>query len=99
MRVLLVIALAACSAPRAAGPAWPRPSAHGADGGESLEPPSAARTISAAVVEDDRALERGAERPPSSPTVAPAAAPGVAPATQPGDEVPPTEEIVIEVDD
>ena len=101
MRVLLVIALAACSTPRAVGPAWPRPSAHGADGGESLEPPSAARTISAAVVEDDRAPERGAERPPASPSGAPAAAaaPGVAPAAQPGDEVPPTEEIVIEVDD
>src|SRR5262249_52779817 len=48
MRVArLVIALAACSSPAAAGPHWPRPAPREVDGGESLAPRAAARSVAA----------------------------------------------------
>ena len=106
MRVMLLLALAACStacsARRPAGPAWPRPAAREADGGESLAPRAAARAI-AAIVEEDHPAERAAADKPAAPAPAvPAAAPAPAAATAPApapDEPLPAEEIVIEIDD
>jgi hypothetical protein len=108
MKRMFLVALAACSVACSshgpAGPAWPKPAAREADGGESLAPRAAARAI-AAIVEDDRPAERAAADKPaaaSAPaasaaaTAAPAAGAAVTPAQ---DEPLPGEEIVIEVDD
>jgi hypothetical protein len=106
MRVLLlVIALSACSMACASsaptGPAWPR-SAGRADGGESLAPHAAARTISA-ISEEDHAPDREADKPAAPPPLVPAATerPAVTASTgaPASDEPMTTEEIVIEVED
>ena len=103
MRVLLVIALAACfiacSARGPAGPAWPRSRAREADGGESLTPRAAARAI-AAIVEDDRGAERTADKPAVAAVLAPTVERSVATPAVPSAEEPlPAEELIIEVDD
>lgn len=109
MQVLLVIALAAglmaCSAPDAAGPAWPRAAAREVDGGESLAPRAAARAI-AALAEDDHGAERTADKPAaadraSSPSATtPTAARGAANPAAPSTEEPfPGEELIIEVEE
>jgi hypothetical protein len=106
MRVLLVIALSACSMACATsaptGPAWPRSAGRG-DGGESLAPHAAARAISA-ISEEDRATDRDADKPAAPPPLVPVAperpavtASSVTP--PPSDEPMTTEEIVIEVED
>lgn len=96
---LLVLALAACSRSASARPTWPKQTPHEADGGESLAPHAGAKAI-AAVAEDDD--DRPAARPepePAAPAAAPAATP--TPATPPpaDEDLPITEEIVIEVGD
>jgi hypothetical protein len=101
---LLVILLAACSSSATAAPAWPKPHAAEADGGESIAPRAVARTVAAAGDADDDATEASGERPaasPSSPAGAgtaerPAAA---APAAAAPDEPINGEEIVIEIED
>jgi hypothetical protein len=107
MRVLFVIALAACgsacSVHGSAGPSWPRAATHEVDGGESLAPRAAARAI-AAIVEDDRAADRAVADKPAAAAAAPAASTGtgdrtVAPAASAPEELMIGEEIVIEVDD
>jgi hypothetical protein len=97
MRLMLVLALAACSPGGPAGPAWPKPAARETDGGESLAPRAAARAI-AAIVEDDHAAERAVAATPAA-TPSPAASAAPSPATPAQDEPLPSEEIVIEVDD
>jgi hypothetical protein len=97
MRVLIVFALVACSSAShgPAGPTWPKAAAREVDGGESLAPRAAARSI-AAIVEDDRAADR-AEKPPAAPaaTDKPAAA---TPSTTQPEEIP-GEDIVIEIEE
>jgi len=101
---LLVFALAACSSPASAGPAWPKSRVRDVDGGESLAPRAAARTVAA--VSDDDDDDKPAVPPVGEPRAAdkPAAArdggtpvtPAASPAT---DEPITTEEIVIEIED
>ncbi len=96
----LMIALAACSPAGSGGPAWPRARPHEVDGGESLAPRAAARTIAAVAVDDDRT---GADKPAM---VSAGSAAGVserttatAPAAATPDEPITAEDIVIEIDD
>jgi hypothetical protein len=102
MRVLFVIALAACSVGCArhspGGPAWPQSHRDG-DGGESLAPRAAARAVAAVV--EERAIERTADRP-AAPAAAPAAGgdrPAAAGQVQVIEEPLPLDEIVIEVEE
>lgn len=97
--VLLVIAVAACSSPAAAGPSWPRPAPHEVDGGESLAPRAAARAI-AAIVEDDKPADKAADKPAAASGV-PAAdkPPAVTLPVPAADEPIMTEDIVIEIED
>ena len=101
--LLLVLAVAACGAPKATGPKWPEPSKTVEDGGESIEPhPSS--TYAAAI-------EKSADVDEDKPAAAAAATPAAAstddkpatvttPTAQPViDEVIMTEEIIIEIDD
>jgi hypothetical protein len=98
---LLVFALAACSSSASAGPAWPRSTPREVDGGESLAPRAAARTVAAVVEKDDD------DEPPTVVPDKPAAAPPVVdkpaaaatPAVPSADEVIMIEEIVIEIED
>src|SRR5882724_7203980 len=103
MRFLLVIALAACSTPGLNGPAWPRSAAREADGGESLAPRAAARSI-AARTDDDHGGDRSDD---AAAAVAPASAPAhadrsAAPVELPAGAVTPEdqalEEMVIEIE-
>jgi hypothetical protein len=102
---LLVFALAACSSPASAGPAWPKSTARDVDGGESLAPRAAARTVAANVADDDdddkpavpaagepRAVDKPAAARDGGTPVTPAASPAT-------DEPITTEEIVIEIED
>lgn len=94
----LAAALCGCSSSASARPAWPKPHARDADGGESLAPRAAPRAIAAAAVEDDREVERVADKPSGIAPIVPAAAqPAPAAAAAPVEE-PITEEIVIEID-
>jgi hypothetical protein len=96
---LLVFALAACSSSASARPAWPRPTPHDTDGGESLAPHAAARTVAAVAASDDddsRPVDPTASAP-AAPAPAAAAPPAAAPPAD--DDLPITEEIVIEVGD
>jgi hypothetical protein len=96
---LLVIAMAACSSPAAAGPSWPRPTASEVDGGESLAPRAAARAV-VAVVEDDKPADRAADKPTAASGVPGADRPAAATIPVPAaDEPIMTEDIVIEIED
>jgi hypothetical protein len=101
---LIVLALAACSAPAARGPAWPQTRSRAVDGGESLAPRAAARSITA-VVEDDKPDRSAADKPaaPSASSATPATTtpdkPAAPPAVANPDEPVITDEIVIEVED
>jgi len=99
---LLVIALAACSSPAAAGPSWPKPAAREVDGGESLAPRAAARAI-AAIVEDDKPADKvtaGKAPAAAGGTGATTATPPAATSSAPTPDDPiMTEEIVIEIED
>lgn len=94
-----VLGLISC-ADASARPSWPRPRPRDTDGGESLAPRPAARTITAAV--EDRPSERAAAAPTAgvsvAPVAAPAAAAAAAPAESSSDEPINAEEIVIEVE-
>ena len=99
---LLVILLAACSSPASASPAWPKPTVRESDGGESLAPRAAARTV-AATTEDAGGL---AGDIPTDRPVPPAAAAGAGdrsgaapPTATPADEPLTGEDIVIEIED
>lgn len=102
---LLVFALAACSSPASAGPAWPKSTARDVDGGESLAPRAAARTVATANAEDDDDDDKPAAPAADKPAADKPAAvrdggtpvtPAASPAT---DEPITTEEIVIEIED
>ena len=101
---LLMIALAACSSPAVAGPTWPKAAAREVDGGESLAPRAAARAI-AAIVEDDKPVDKvAADKPAAVAAGRPASSTADKPAvTTPGtttpDELILTEDIVIEIED
>jgi hypothetical protein len=107
-RGLVVILLAACAAIAACapaplhGPAWPTLTAAPVDGGESIAPRAAARAI-AAVAEDDKPVERGADKP-ATPAAATASTLDTSDAAlldlegAPDDALP-TEEIIIEIED
>jgi len=98
---LLVIALAACSSPAAAGPSWPKATAREVDGGESLAPRAAARAI-AALVEDDKPADKAADKSPAASTGTGGTAdkpPAATPSALTPDDPIMTEEIVIEIED
>jgi hypothetical protein len=101
---LLMIALAACSSPAVAAPAWPKAAAREVDGGESLAPRAAARAI-AAIVEDDKPADRVAADKPAAvaagrPAGSTADKPAVStPAATPPDEQITIEELLIEIGD
>ena len=104
-RGLLVLVLAACAPPGATGPAWPKAAGREVDGGESLAPRAAARTVAAAAdASEDRAAAGPAadKSAASSGTTTGAGAADrsttTLPATAPSDETIMTEEIVIEVE-
>jgi hypothetical protein len=98
----LLIVLAACSSPAAAGPAWPKSTPHETDGGESLAPRAAARPVAARDPGDkppDRATTDKPVATPGNPA-APADHPAAAsPVASPSDEPVTTEDIVIEIED
>ena len=100
-RWLFVLTLAACSHTGASGPAWPKDRER-ADGGESIAPREAAKSVAVAMEKDDDADDKPADKPDDKPAdkpAAPASEPS-APATNaaaPSDEPVTTEEIVIEV--
>lgn len=95
----LAASLCGCASSAAARPAWPKPSAHDGDGGESLAPRAAPRAIAAAAVEDDHAVERVADKPSDiAPIVPPSAAPASPSALAPIEEPITAEDIVIEID-
>jgi hypothetical protein len=98
---LVLLALAACSSPAAARPAWPKATVSEIDGGESLAPRAAARTVAAT-----SEVERGSEKTPveGAAVAAPsssAAEPAAASPTDmiPDDETITGEEIVIEIEE
>jgi hypothetical protein len=96
---LLVFALAACSSSASARPSWPKQTPREADGGESLAPRAAARTVAAVAAssDDDKPVDRSAAVPAAVTPVAPPPTPAAAPASD--EDLPITEEIVIEVGD
>jgi hypothetical protein len=101
--VASIAALAACGAPREAGPAWPRPRAAETDGGESLAPRGASSIAAIEDAEDATPTAPASASGSTGPAAAPAP-PGPRterPAEPPAREleVLTTEEIVIEVDD
>jgi hypothetical protein len=111
MRVMFALVLAwsaacsvACSARAPSGPAWPRAADREIDGGESLAPRAAARTV-AAVGGDERPADRAGAGTAAdkTETAAVATAPAAGTATpgpgSPLDDPEIMEEIVIEVGD
>ncbi|TMQ27674.1 MAG: hypothetical protein E6J90_01960 [Deltaproteobacteria bacterium] len=102
MRVMLVLALAACgsTAQVSTGPTWPKAAIRDVDGGESLAPRAAARAI-AARVEEDKGAERAPDRPAAAAAATGAASdhPAVTPASGTHPEELSGEEIIIEIDD
>jgi hypothetical protein len=100
-RILLVLAVAACTHSAATGPAWPKQHAKDDDGGESLAPRDPAKSVAvAAETSDDDAKPAATDAPAEKPAAAPAAdggAAAAAPATAQPEDVIQTEEIVIEV--
>lgn len=97
---LLAFALAACSSSASARPAWPKQTPPATDGGESLAPHAAARTIAAVTASSDDDDSKPVDPTASAPAAPSPAATSPAPAIAPVEEEPPiTEEIVIEVGD
>jgi hypothetical protein len=95
----LAAGLIGCSASASARPAWPKPSLHEGDGGESLAPRAAPRAVAASAVEDDRAVERVADKPSDiAPIVPSAATPASSSTAAPAEEPITAEDIVIEID-
>lgn len=100
-RILLVLAVTACTHSAATGPAWPKQHVKDDDGGESLAPRDPAKSISIATEEtgdDDKPAPAAApaEKPAAAP-VTEGGAPASAPAAAQPEDVIQTEEIVIEV--
>lgn len=105
--LLFVVSLAACSAAKPSGPAWPKMAETDVkdDGGESIAPRES--NAVAAVVEKSeepeakKKAESEAEKPAAAKTDDKAAATTTpaAPATPSADDVINTEEIIIEIDD
>ena len=100
-RILLVLAVTACTHSAATGPAWPKAHASDDDGGESLAPRDPAKSVVVATEEADDGKPAPAANPAEKPAAAPvaeAAAPASAPAaaSQPEDVIT-TDEIVIDV--
>ncbi len=98
---LLVIALSACVPHGGGDPAWPKQHTAEADGGESLAPHEGAKTIAAAVEEDDKPADKPAAAvdKPAAATPAAAEKPAEKPATEKPEDPMTTEEIIIEVED
>ena len=102
-RLLLTLALVACSAGRSHGPAWPAASTTGDDGGESIAPRESSK-VAAAVESTDEGDAKPAAPAVTVPAAVPAsdgAAPAVAPAAAPPtvEDIFINEEITIEIDD
>lgn len=100
-RLLLVLAVSACTHAAASGPAWPKAHASDEDGGESLAPRDPAKSIVVAAEasdDDDKPAAPAAPAAPPAPApVTQAAAAASAPAAAQPEDVITTEEIVIEV--
>jgi len=101
-RILLVLAVTACTHSAATGPAWPKAHASDDDGGESLAPRDPAKSIAVAAEAPDDDNPAPAAAPAATPAPAPVtegAAPAAAPAAAQPEDVLTTEEIVIDVGD
>jgi hypothetical protein len=100
-RALLVILLAACSAPASRGPAWPKLADREVDGGESLAPHTASTVEGVVEVSEDTEEDGEAEDKPAAAAPAKAETPtGAASGSSATPEEPiTTEDIVIEVED
>jgi len=101
-RILLVLAVSACTHSAATGPAWPKAHASDDDGGESLAPRDPAKSIAVAAEEPEEAKPAPTPAPAAAPPPAPVTeggAPAAAPAAAQPEDVITTEEIVIEVGD
>ena len=94
MRLVALLLLGACSH-AASGPAWPRPHATSADGGESLAPHTASAVAAAATGEDEQAVP-DLTLPATPAAATPAATPAAKPTASP-DEPVTTEDMVIEI--
>src|SRR3954465_2953574 len=96
----LVILLAACSSSAAAGPTWPKSTPHETDGGESLAPRAAARSV-AARDPADRSVDRAPDKPAAAQPRAGASgrAPAQPAAAATPDEPVMTEDIGIEIEE
>ena len=101
-RILLVLAVTACTHSAATGPAWPKQHVADDDGGESLAPRDPAKSVVVATEDaaDDDDKPAPAAAPAEKPAAAPATeggAPAIAPAAAQPEDVIQTEEIVIDV--
>lgn len=99
-RLLFVVAIAGCTHAATLGPQWPKTAATDSDGGESIAPREAAKSIVAETDKDDDADDAPAQPATPATETAAAAATDSAPAasTPPATDEPiQTEEIVIEV--
>ena len=100
-RILLVLAVTACTHSAATGPAWPKQHVSDNDGGESLAPRDPAKSVAVATDDsDDDDKPAPAEAPAEKPAAAAATeagTPAAAPATAQPEDVIQTEEIVIDV--
>ena len=101
-RWFLVLALAGCSLHAATGPAWPKQHEAEKDGGESIAPHAAARSVAAVEKSGGGDDDQPAAKPtvtPTAPAAGSAAPVGTAP-TMIQEETPvTTEDIIIEIDD
>lgn len=97
----LVLALAACGPRASAGPAWPKSQDPEKDGGESLAPreSGSVAAIEAAKDEEDEPAEKAKPAPKAESPEAPVT-PAPTPAPTPTiDDLPITEEIIIEIEE
>ena len=100
-RLLLVLAVTACTHSAATGPAWPKQHVSDDDGGESLAPRDPAKEVAVAAAPSDDDADKPAatdtaEAPPAAASATEGAAPS-APATAQPEDVIQSDEIVIEV--
>lgn len=97
-RLLILLVLAACGS-SSPGPAWPTRAEPEEDGGESLEPRSAAVAVEASAEGEDAELAALIEEAITvTPAVTPAEAATPAPTAEPEDVIM-TEEITIEIEE
>lgn len=96
--VVLAALLVACGGSGSRTPAWPKASAHGTDGGESLAP-RVASSVAAIEQADEIKPEDKPVVKPDAPVETSVGVKPVVPAVTKPDDVITTEDIIIEIDD